>query len=56
MIISKVTKNLGFTPSLEDTFLEKPQGGGRGYRLKPGHHPRPEGLDCLKIKKFNEEI
>ena len=29
MIISKVTKNQGFTLSLEDTFLEKSQGGGQ---------------------------
>ena len=28
MTILKVTKNQGFTLSLEDTFLEKPQGGG----------------------------
>ena len=28
MIILKVTKKQGFTLSLEDTFLEKPQGGG----------------------------
>ena len=28
-IILKVTKNLGFTLSLEDTFFEKPQGGGQ---------------------------
>ena len=27
MIILKVTKNRGFTLSLEDTFVEKPQGG-----------------------------
>ena len=27
MIISKVTKNYGFTLSLGDTFLEKPHGG-----------------------------
>ena len=27
MIIIKVTKNQGFALSLEDTFLEKPQGG-----------------------------
>ena len=27
-IILKVTKNQGFTPSLENTALEKPQGGG----------------------------
>ena len=29
MIIIKVTKNHGFTLSLEDTFLEKPQGAGQ---------------------------
>ena len=28
MIILKVTKNQGFTLSLEDTFFEKPQGEG----------------------------
>ena len=28
MIILKVTKKLGFTLSLENIFLEKPQGGG----------------------------
>ena len=28
MIILKVTKNQGFTISLEDTFVEKPQWGG----------------------------
>ena len=29
MIILKVTKNQGFTLSLEDTFFEKPQGEGQ---------------------------
>ena len=29
-IILKVTKNQGFTLSLEDTFFEKPQGGNGG--------------------------
>ena len=29
MIILKVTKNLGFTLYLEDTFFEKPQGVGQ---------------------------
>ena len=28
-IILKVTKNQGFTLSLEDTFFEKPQAGGQ---------------------------
>ena len=36
MIILKVTKKQGFTLSLEDTFLEKPQGGGGEVKeLKP---------------------
>ena len=30
MIISKVTENPGLNLSLEDTFFEKPQRGGRG--------------------------
>ena len=30
MIISKVTKNQGFTLSLEDRFFEKPQGVSNG--------------------------
>ena len=33
-IILKVTKNQGFTLSLEDTFFEKPQAGG-GVNLTP---------------------
>ena len=32
MITLKVTKNQSFTPSLEDTFSEKPQGGVRLIR------------------------
>ena len=36
MIILKVTENQGFTLSLEDTFFEKPQGGGGGqFDLPP---------------------
>ena len=30
MIILKVTKNVGFTLALEDTFFEEPHGGGGG--------------------------
>ena len=30
MMILKVTKNKGFTLSLEDTIFEKPQGGSGG--------------------------
>ena len=35
MIILKVTKNRGFTLSLEDTFLKKPQGGSNWPRPPP---------------------
>ena len=38
-IILKVTKNQGFTLSLEDTVLEKPQGGG--WRIDPFPLPQP---------------
>ena len=31
MMILKVTKNKGFTLSLEDTIFEKPQGGSNCY-------------------------
>ena len=34
MIILKVTKNCGFTLSLEDTIFEKPQGGGGQFDKK----------------------
>ena len=46
MIILKVTKNQGFTLSLEDTFFEKPQGGGQfdppavlGLKIKTAKTP-----------------
>ena len=42
MIILKVTKNQGFTLSLEDTFFEKPQGGGGQFD--------PPAVSGLKIK------
>ena len=35
MIILKVTKNQGFTPSLESTILEKPQEEGVKLIHKP---------------------
>ena len=35
VIILKVTKNQGFTLSLEDTFFEKPQVGGPNWPLSP---------------------
>ena len=34
-IIFKVTKNQGFTLSIEVTFFEKPQGGGGGGQIEP---------------------
>ena len=34
-IILKVTKNQGFSLSLEDTFFEKPHGEGGGVKLTP---------------------
>ena len=34
-IVLKVTKNQGFTLSLEDTFFEKPQGGGSNWPPSP---------------------
>ena len=34
-IILKVTKNQGFTLTLEDTFSEKPQGGGSNWPPPP---------------------
>ena len=53
-IILKVTKNQGFTLSVEDTFFKKPQRGGAGewgggspsrFRVK---------LNQLKIKNLKE--
>ena len=37
-MILKVTKKHGFTPSLEDTIFEKPQGRGQ---IDPSHPPPP---------------
>ena len=35
MIILKVTKNQGFTVSVEDTFLEKPHWNGQIDQIMP---------------------
>ena len=45
MIVLKVTKNQGFTLSLEDTFFEKPirmggDGGGMGGQFDHPHRSR----------------
>ena len=52
MIILKVIQNQGFTLSLEDAFLQKPQGveGGGGE----GAHNDPSSL--LSVKKENQNI
>ena len=39
MIILKVTKNQGFTLSLEDSFMENQSGGGGGAKRHP-HTPQ----------------
>ena len=46
-IILKVTKDQGFTLSVEDTFFEKPQGGG--VKLTP---PAVLGLTGLGLPKL----
>ena len=45
-IILKVTKNQGFTLSLEDNFFEKPKGGGQ---LGP---PPPKNIRVKKEKNM----
>ena len=42
-IILKVTKDQGFTLSVEDTFFEKPQGGGGGKIYPPS---------CFRVNRF----
>ena len=44
MIILKVTKNQGFTLSLEDTFFKKPQGWGGVAEGQIGSLPTVLGL------------
>ena len=39
MIILKVTKNQGFTLSLEDSFMENQSGGGGGRQNDTPTHP-----------------
>ena len=44
MIILKVSKNQGFTLSLEDTFFEKPQGVGRASSFRVKWIKKEEGF------------
>ena len=46
MIMLKVTKNQGFTLSLEDAFLEKLQGRGQIDTPSPHPHPPPQPCEC----------
>ena len=54
-IILKVTKNQGFTLSLDNTFFEKPQGGGgQGGKLTPHphhHHHTHTHPSRFRVKK-----
>ena len=47
MIILKVTRNQGFTISLENKFFEKPQGGGQF---------EPPGILRLTTKRYKLKI
>ena len=51
MITLKVTKNKGLTVTLEDTLLEKPQGGSNGP-LKLQYH---EAI-CIMKQQYHETI
>ena len=53
MIILKVPKNQGFTLSLEDTFLEKPQGGGGGGGGQIDPRPPVQAVLCRFMVKMN---
>ena len=51
MITLKVTKNLGFTHSLEDTFFEKKNISGKGGGASPvqSDPPPPSVVLVLKV-------
>ena len=55
-MILKVTKNQGYTLSLEDTFFEKPQGGGQ---IDPSSRFRVQASNAASIneaKKFGKHL
>ena len=49
-IILKMTKNQGFTLSLEDTFFKKPQGGSQ---INPPPLPSPAVLGLIAKNQNN---
>ena len=53
-MILKVTKNQGFTLSLEDTTFEKPQGGE--VRLTPSSRFRVKQLNTWEDNKFWKDL
>ena len=54
MIILKVTKNLGFTLALEDTFFQEPHGGGGVKLTSPS--PSFSSPVVLGLKKLTWEF
>ena len=54
MIISKVTKKLDFTVSLEDTFLEKTQGEERHWPPSPRSFRVKLGTRKFQFPKYKE--
>ena len=50
-IILKVKKNQGFSLSLEDKLLEKPQGGGQ---IEPPTPPPVSGLNMYTVWKVSK--
>ena len=56
MVILKVAKNQGFTLSLEDTLLEKPQTGG-GSQINPANLFRVKRLylTVLKLRSIKKD-
>ena len=49
MVIWKVTKNQGFTLSLEDVFFEKPLGGGSNW-------PPSAALGLIKLQALSLQL
>ena len=56
MIILKVIQNQGFTLSLEDAFLQKPQKGWGGGGWGGGGGAQNDPSSLLSVKKENKNI